>query len=316
VNLQWVVPRDRISDATHSTLVVRRGAMTMSQEDYKSGMQGVPWHPGMDRTDYDAGKSVHDQRQALAGPAAPKTAVDGVGFTMLLMAPILAVMYPAVGAFAAAGATTGALIVLAIEPSAQMGTLFAMLIGGIATATVGIKVERALSRYRLYRIVRHIVRLLLIGSLVAQMLMTGFNNTWSTSPIDAFNKSSGGSIFAAIVSVFVLHWLFRRFDRVFFPARDSYAISQERKYAGLSDDEIFAIKNAKFRGMRAFALTWIAATAALAFAVPGSPVALWLAVVFVVLWLLRGRLFFKLHRQRLAQAEAARAASRDRQSAD
>jgi len=79
------------------------------------------------------------------------------------------------------------------------------------------------------------------------------------------------------------------------------------KYAGLSDDETFAIKNAKFRAMRAFVLTWIAATAGLAFAVPASPVALWLAVVFVVLWLLRGRLFFKLHRQRLAEAANLRA---------
>ncbi len=288
----------------------------MSQDDYKAGMQDIPWRPDMDRTDYDAGKSVHDQRKALAGPPAPKTEVDGVGFTMLLMAPILAVMYPAVGAIVAAGAAVGALIVLAISPSAQMGTLFAMLIGGIATATFGIRTERALSRFRAYRIVRHIVRLLLVGGLVAQILMTGFNNTWSTSPINAFNKSSGGSIFAAIVAVFILHWLFRRFDRIFFPVRDSYAISQERKYAGLSDDQIFAIKNAKFRGIRAFALTWIAATAALAFAVPGSPVALWLAVVFVVLWLLRERLFFKLHRQRLAEAHAARAASPDWRSAD
>src|SRR5262245_6738898 len=203
-----------MSDATHSTLVARRGAKTMSQDDYKSGMQGIPWRPDMDRADYDAGKSVHDQRKALAGPAAPKTEVDGVGFTMVLMAPILAVMYPVVGAIVAAGATTGALIVLAIEPSAQMGTLFAMLIGGIATATFGIRAERALSPYRLYRIARHIVRLILIGGVVAQMLMTGFNNTWSTSPINAFNRSSGGSIFAAILAVFVLHLLFRRFDRV------------------------------------------------------------------------------------------------------
>lgn len=288
----------------------------MSQDDYKSGMQGIPWSPDMDRTDYDAGKSVHDQRKALAGPSAPKTEVDGVGFTMLLMAPILAVMYPAVGATVAVGATIGALIVLAISPSAQMGTLFAMLIGGVATAIFGIKAEHALSRFRLYRIARHVVRLVLIGALVAQILMTGFNNPWSTSPIDAFNRSSGGSIFAAIVAVFILHWLFRRFDRIFFPVRDSYAISQEQKYGGLSGEQVFAIKNAKFRGIRAFVLTWIAATAALAFAVPGSPVALWLAVVFVVLWFLRGRLFFKLHRQRLAEAHAARAASPDWQSAD
>lgn len=288
----------------------------MSQDDYKSGMQGIPWSPDMDRTDYDAGKSVHDQRKALAGPSAPKTEVDGVGFTMLLMAPILAVMYPAVGVTVAAGATVGALIVLAISPSAQMGTLFAMLIGGVATAVFGIKAEHALSRFRAYRIVRHVVRLVLIGALVAQILMTGFNNPWSTSPIDAFNRSSGGSIFAAIVAVFILHWLFRRFDRIFFPVRDSYAISQEQKYGGLSGEQVFAIKNAKFRGIRAFVLTWIAATAALAFAVPGSPVALWLAVVFVVLWFLRGRLFFKLHRQRLAEAHAARAASPDWQSAD
>jgi hypothetical protein len=279
-------------------------------------MQGFAWHPAMDRADYDAGKSVYDHKQALAGPPAPKTEVDGVGFTMVLMAPILAVMYPAVGAIVAAGATVGALIVLAISSSAQMGTLVAMLIGVIATASFGIKAERVLSRFRPYRIVRHIVRLILVGGLVAQIVMTGFNNTWSTSPIKAFNQSSGGAIFAAIVAVFVLHWLLRRFDRVFFPVRDSYAISQERKYAGLSDDAIFAIKNAKFRGMRAFALTWIVATAALAFSVPGSPVALWLAVVFVVLWLLRGQLFFKLHRQRLAEAEAARAASHGWKSAD
>jgi len=42
------------------------------------------------------------------------------------------------------------------------------------------------------------------------------------------------------------------------------------------------------------------------FAVPDAPVVVWAAGTFVVLWLLRGRLFFKLHRQRLAEAAALR----------
>lgn len=103
-----------------------------------------------------------------------------------------------------------------------------------------------------------------------------------------------------------MHFLFVRLDRIFFPVRDSYVIEQERKYAGLESDEIYAIKNAKFRGMRAFALSWLAATIMLMFAVPDAPVAVWAAGTFVVLWFLRGRLFFKLHRQRLAEAAVLR----------
>lgn len=288
----------------------------MNQDGYKAGLQGLPFQVGMDQTDYDAGQSDAEKKKASEAPPAPKIEVDGVGFTAVLMAPFLAVMYPTMGLIAAAGAAVAGFAAGALRPADQAPIMFAAIFGGLAMLFFGYKAEHALSRFRIYRAVRHVVRLILLGLLVAQLLMTEFNNTWTTTPIDAFNHASGGAIFAAIVAVFVMHWIFRRLDRVFFPVRDSYVISQERKYHGLSDGEIFAIKNAKFRGMRAFALTWIAATAVLAFAVPGSPVALWLAVVFVVLWLVRGRLFFKLHRQRIAEAEVTRAASRDWQSAD
>jgi len=126
------------------------------------------------------------------------------------------------------------------------------------------------------------------------------------TPQQAFDQATGGAIFTAIVALFVMHFLLRRFDRIFFPVRDSYAAAQERKYAGLEEGEIYAIKNAKFRAIRAFALTWLVATVVLIFAVPDAPVAVWAAGTFIVLWFLRGRLFFKLHRQRLAEAAALR----------
>jgi hypothetical protein len=287
----------------------------MSDDPYKAGLKGLPMQYGMDQTEYN--KGVADaEKKARAETPAPKVEVDGVSYTMILMAPFLAVMYPTMGLIAAAGATVAGFAVAALGPSQQAAIMFAAIFGALATLYHGYKAEHALSRFRIYRVVRHVVRLILLGLLVAQLLMTEFNNTWTTSPIDAFNQASGGAIFAAIVAVFVMHWLFRRLDRVFFPVRDSYVISQERKYGGLSDEEIFAIKNAKFRGIRAFTLTWLAATAVLAVAVPGSPVALWLAVVFIVLWLLRGRLFFKLHRQRLADAEISRAASHEGQATE
>lgn len=282
----------------------------MSDNDYNAGLQGIPWHPGMDRGDYDAGRSVHDRQQALAGPPGPKTEVSGPGFTVVLMAPLLAFMYPTMGALVAAGAAAGGLIVGALWPSSQTAIAFAVLIAGFAMLFHGYKAEHALSRFRLYRVVRHGLRLILLGTLVAQLLMTEFNNTWTTTPVEAFNQATGGAIFTAIVAVVVMHFLFRRFDRVFFPVRDSYVISQERKYEGLSDDDVFAIKNAKFRAIRAFALTWLVATAVLMFAVPQAPVAAWAVGVFVVLWLLRGRLFFKLHRQRLAETAIAQTAAR------
>jgi hypothetical protein len=270
----------------------------------------MPFHSGMNRDDYDAGKAIYDRKEAMAAPSAPKVEVSGPGFTMVLMAPLLVVMYPVVGVLAVAGAAAGVFAVGALWPSNQMAIAIAAIVAGLATLHYGQKAEHALSRFRIYRVVRHGLRLILLGALVAQMLMTEFNNTWTTTPAEAFNQATGGAIFSAIVAVVVMHFLFRRFDGLFFPVRDSYAIAQERKYAGLEDSEIYAIKNAKFRAIRAFALTWLAATAVLIFAVPQAPVAVWAGGVFVVLWLLRGRLFFKLHRQRLAEAAIAQTAAR------
>jgi hypothetical protein len=263
----------------------------------------------MNREDYDAGRAIYERKHAAL--ATPKVEVSGPGFTMVLMAPFLAVMYPAVGALATAGAAVGGFAVGALWPSNQMAILVAAIVGAIAMLYYGQKAEHALSRFRIYRALRHALRLVLLGTLIAQLLFTEFTNPWTTTPLDAFNQATGGAIFTAIIAVAVMHFVFRRLDRLFFPVRDSYVLSQERKYSGLADDEVFAIKNAKFRGMRAFALTWLAATAVLMFAVPQATPAAWAIGVFVVLWLLRGRLFFKLHRQRVAEAERARAAAGD-----
>jgi len=279
----------------------------MSDEDYQAGLRGENWNASMDQAAHAAGKAVHDRKQAMSAPQAPKTPVSGPGFTAVICAPFLAVMYPTMGALVLVAAFAGGLLVNAVWPAAGNATALVSLVCGVAVLLLyGFKAEHALSRYKIYRVARHVLRLIVLGGFVAQLLMTDFNNSFLMTPQQAFSQASGGAIFGAIVAVVVMHFLFGWIDRIFFPVRDSYVIAQERKYAGLEPDEIFAIKNAKFRGMRAFALSWLAATIVLMFAVPDAPVAVWAAGTFIVLWFLRGRLFFKLHRQRLAEAAVLR----------
>jgi len=278
----------------------------MSDEDYRAGLRGENWNASMDQAAHAAGKAVYDRKEAMSAPQGPKTPVSGPGFTAVICAPFLAVMYPTMGVLVLAAAFAGGLLVNAVWPSAGNVTALVPLACGLVMLFYAFKVEHALSKYKIYRVTRHVLRLILLGGFVAQLLMTDFTNSFLMTPQQAFSQASGGAIFGAIVAVVVMHFLFGWIDRIFFPVRDSYVIAQERKYAGLEPDEIFAIKNAKFRGMRAFALSWLAATIVLMFAVPDAPVAVWAAGTFVALWFLRGRLFFKLHRQRLAEAAVLR----------
>lgn len=247
----------------------------MSEDDYKAGIKGIPFHPGMDRTDYDAGLSVYKQQQGILGPplGGPKVEVSGPGFTGILIAHLLAIMYPIAGTLVVTGAGGAFLLVRALLPSMMGFAWSAAIVAAIVMLHYGVKAEHAMSRSRPYRVARHVFRLVVIGGPML-WYVAGFDGSQPPSLDQAFSRAPGGVIFAAILAIVAMHFLFRALDRKLFPVRDRYEIAQEKKYAKLTDDEIFAIKNAKFRAICAFSLVWLVATIALMFLLREAPVAL------------------------------------------
>jgi hypothetical protein len=49
----------------------------MSESDYQRGIQGLARSPGMDGTDYEAGKSVYDAKQRILGAGYERDTTTG-----------------------------------------------------------------------------------------------------------------------------------------------------------------------------------------------------------------------------------------------
>lgn len=269
----------------------------MSDADYQAGRRGSTFAPGsMNYADWYAGKAEFDVQQG------PKTEVDGVSFTALLAAYILAIIYPVAGAITAAGAAAAFLLVRFTAGESQFeAALVAAVVVGLVATYFGVKAERSLSRFRAYRVLRHVFRMTWLGG---GILVSMFPELRGAPPAEA----TAGTIGVGLLLIIGMHFLFRALDRKLFPVRDSKAIKQEIKYAELTEEEVFAIKNAKFHGILWFGAAWFASTSALIYVFQqGVPFALLLVGPFPVLWLLRKRLFFRKHQRRLAEAAELRA---------
>lgn len=81
----------------------------MSDQDFNSGYRGNQFHHGMDRTEYERGKSQKDLENTL--PGNQKVEVPGVAYTLILVSPFLFTVYPVLGftILAAIGATAAAM---------------------------------------------------------------------------------------------------------------------------------------------------------------------------------------------------------------
>jgi hypothetical protein len=85
--------------------------------------------------------------------------------------------------------------------------------------------------------------IMLIGLAVGAM--TG--NLRDRSLQGVLDNAPPRTLFAGLVALALMVWLDPRFDRLFFPVRDAYAIKQEKKYEGMSDLEIDERKHIDFR---------------------------------------------------------------------
>ncbi len=265
----------------------------MSDDDYKMGQQGLRWSPGMDKHDYERGKAAKEDADYAAAHA-PRGSVDGPGIVGLVMAPILAIMYPVAGVIMLALMVGTALLVDLLPRSVGFGKFLIFVVAFILALVPALKAEHKASEYTLYRGFRSVLRLGWLGFLVV-MALIGADRDHDFDR--ALSHAPPSTLLWTLVIFGLMVWLFPKFDRLFFPVRDAYAIKEEKKYAGMSDDEVYQSKRAGFFGRVKFTVAWLAGTVAIMFAVPhGVPVSVIALGVFVVCWVLRKALFFRASR--------------------
>ena len=259
----------------------------MSDDDFKMGQQGLRFSPGMNRQDYDRGKADKEDQAAFA--ARNKTEVSGAGIGLIMMAPILAFMYPVAGAIVVAAVLGAAQLVEFLPKNHPFIAIGLLIVVGFSALLPAGKAEHKLSEIKVYRISRHIFRLIAaFGATVAFMI----RDLRDTSFDGVLNNMPPATLFAGLVAVALMAWLGPRFDRFFFPVRDAYAIKLEKKYAGMSDLEIDQSKLRQSNGRFKMLGAWLTITVGLVLLAPNTTVIPSSLGVFVVFWVLRKRLFY------------------------
>ena len=107
----------------------------MSDQDFQAGYRGEGYQYDRNQMSYEAGQAKRKREDEASKPAAPPVEVDGVGFTMLLIAPLLAIMYPVAGVTMTA-VIGGSVWFLGLSFSKVPGR---QILAGLALLVVGLK---------------------------------------------------------------------------------------------------------------------------------------------------------------------------------
>jgi hypothetical protein len=206
-------------------------------------------------------------------------------------------MYPVAGSLMALSIIVPVLIGLLLPASLMWVRAVLLIASPLFMLYFALAAEHAASASRPYRGFRSAFRLLLVAALVIFILMRAGTPPRADRTI---NIPGGGAMVALLAGILFIAWLFPRFDRVFFPVRDDYAIAQEKKYAGLSEAQVFRVKNRKFHGVLKFTAAWLIGSFAVMSVLRHVPVVLTAGSVFAILYLLRKKLFF--NREAVMQA--------------
>jgi len=146
---------------------------------------------------YAAGKEARQRGQ-------PQTHVDGVGFTALICAPLVCIIYPIAGTAAIATGFVTWIVTdwLGIgKPGIGWQIVLSLLLALVAFFP-GFAVERRAARLKVYRVLRDCLRVGLGALIPVQMLMS----TGRDVP-------DGGVIALAIVLVPIAYFIMKRIDR-------------------------------------------------------------------------------------------------------
>ena len=266
----------------------------MNQDDYKAGLRGDAYSPTMDRQAYDEGASVRKTHEGILGAGIPQNNLTaGVGFVIIVTSPILIFLYPAGGLVEIAPL----LLIKTLQRSLSIEPPFAvllllMIVVAVATYFFAVKVERFFSRFKIYRILRHLFRMAALGSIAFKYIIASGNPAAKQMSIaQTFDNASGGSIVGGLVVLVVMHFLFLRLDKGIFPVKDPKTGLLESE---LSDDER-ENRRAKVAGKIKFILAFVILTVILSGFMRGISVLAPAGASFVICWIF-GMIFKKRKR--------------------
>ena len=164
---------------------------------FESGARGEQFSGGgaQEYAGWEAGRATYLKRM-------PQTHIDGPGFTAMVMAPLICIVYPIAGVLAIG--TAWLAMEGMIRVSAGVGPrIFVPLLAGLVVFFAGFAVERRLAKLKPYRILRDCWRLAL-GSIIPYQVLTS----------EGSEAPEGGVVVFSLILIPVLLWLLKKVDRV------------------------------------------------------------------------------------------------------
>ena len=194
----------------------------MDLTSHEHGRLGIPPGPNTNMADYLAGQRAAEDRKH-----AP---VDGAGFTLLVMSPLLFTVFPVWGlSLWVTGIGVYWLVSLADLP-----TGFAVVTSLAATFAAfffGIRLEQVASQFALYRIVRTLSRW--ITPFLFVIWMGTANGSFETMG-QLVDRAKPETFLYGILASILAHFVFRMADRIYFPVAKHVARMEELAARGES----------------------------------------------------------------------------------
>lgn len=178
----------------------------MDWKTFEDGKAGRPMADGADLKSYVAGQQERHQ------PVGPKVAVPGSAFTLIVVSPLIWVVYPVLG-FTAMAAFAVPILLSGGWNAAGPGAFVLGIILGVVAFFKGLTFEARASQFLPYRVIRMVMRW--AGALVARFTSA---TTMDLNPLHIdINKAPPATLFTGLILVFIVHYVFRTIDRLYFP---------------------------------------------------------------------------------------------------
>ena len=196
----------------------------MDTTSHEHGRLGIPPGPNTNMDDYMAGQRAAEERK--------NAPINGAGFTLLVMSPLLFTVFPVWGlSIWVAGVGVYWLISLGMGDSRSGFAILAGLIAAFAAFFFGIRPEQVASQFAIYRMVRTVSRW--VTPFLFVIWMGTANGSFETMR-QLVDRAKPETFVYGIIAAILSHFVFRMADRIYFPVAKHVAKMEELAARGES----------------------------------------------------------------------------------
>lgn len=174
--------------------------------DYTSGYRGDQFHHGMDRNEYERGRSQKELIETLGG-GNKKIEVDGPTFGLILASPFVWMVYPVMG-FTMMGVVAGLVLLAKISPIHPAVEFLIAIFPAVMSFFWGMKLEGMVSQFTVYRWIRGILRIVFSFGLIAGLA--------AGKDVQSFNDIPAGALVGGFFGAVIAYLTFQRLDLIYF----------------------------------------------------------------------------------------------------